>query len=165
MAGFRLAPRAARARRNPWQRKRRIFSAPLAAAGSISDGFSVSDGVTYTLALHKTAADGFTISDGVVGATPSSGTATGGLIFLFSQGSSGSAFTRTATDGFTIADSVSRVVTPVATNSFSRVASDVIVLDDVVSSSVVALGDAATLVGVDLEFTAGLDVELSFVGE
>lgn len=176
MAGFRLAPKAAQARRNPWQRKRvagvTYNSTP---SGTISDGFTITDGtyygfggyyvVPFTASYNKTVTDGFAISDAVVGANPSSGTATGGLIFLFSQGTVGSAYTRSVTDGFTISDSVSGSYVPVATSSFARTCTDGFTVSDSVSGSVVSLGADATLVGVDLEFTALLDVELLFVGE
>lgn len=176
MAGFRLYPKAARARRNPWQRRRVVGrSYNSQPAGTVSDEFTITDGtffptagfyrVTWTMARPRTASDGFTISDAVVGANPSSGTASGGLIFLFSQGTAGSAYTRSASDGFTIADSVSRVLAPVATSSFARTCIDGFTVADAASGSVVAGSSVPTLIGVSLDFTSVLDVELSFVGE
>ena len=176
MAGFRLAPKAARRRRSPWQRRRVVGrSYNSTPSGTVSDGFTIVDGqyygfggyyvVPFTLSTSRTASDGFTISDAAVGANPSSGTATGGLFFLFSQGTVGSAYTRTATDGFTITDSASGSYAPVATSSYSRTATDGFTIADSASGSVVAGGADATLVGVEFEFTALLDVELSFVGE
>jgi hypothetical protein len=74
MAGYRLAPKAARARRNPWQRRRLAFN------GASTPTFSASDSATATetAVVHReiTASDAFTINTG-----PSS--AQGGLAFLF----------------------------------------------------------------------------------
>lgn len=176
MAGFRLAPVAARRRRNPWQRKRvpgRSYNST--PSGTIDDGFTITDGtyfptagwyrVTWTASYQRTVTDGFTIADSVVGANPSSGVASGGLFFLFSQGTAGSAYTRAASDGFTITDSASGSYAPVATNSFARTCTDGFTFSDAASGSVVVGGADATLVAVELDFTAVLDVELSFVGE
>lgn len=172
MAGFRLAPKAARQRRNPWQRRRVLFGGPPNLSRTVDDGFTIieldlANGTPYVSqrTYNKTVADGFTVADSAVGANPSAGTATGGLFFLFSQGTTGSAYTRSASDGFTVSDSAGRSLAPVATNSYSLVASDGFVVSDAASGSVVAAGAASTLVGVELLFTAVLDVELVFVGE
>jgi len=104
MAGFRLAPRAARQRRNPWQRRRIVRGVASAAlTRTVDDGFTIIEldfahGTPYVSqrTYNKTVSDGFTVADSAVGANPSAGTATGGLFFLFSQGTTGSAYTRSA---------------------------------------------------------------------
>lgn len=164
MAGFRLAPKAAQARRSPWQRRRLTTTTSLFNR-TVTDGWAIADSLGHVVAYQRTASDGWTWTDAAVGANPSAGTATGGLIFLFSQGTAGSAYTRSATDGWAWADSVSRSLTPVTTVSYSRSVTDGWVVSDAASGSFVAAGATTGLTGIELLFTAVLDVELSFVGE
>lgn len=146
-------------------------AASSALSRTASDSFAFSDGSGlgpfdfYTVSLHKTAADSFSLSDSTAGASPSAGTATAGLIFLFSQGTSGSSYTRSVSDSFSWSDAVSRVLVPVSTSAFSRSVGDSFAFSDVAAGAVVAGGADATLVGVDLEFTALLETDLVFVGE
>lgn len=171
MAGYRRAPFVARPR-GSWQRKRRAFSTSLIGR-TAEDSWTFGDynwpagnyTIAHTVAYQKTATDGWSISESAVGANPSAGTATAGLIFLFSQGTAGSAYTRSATDGWTISDSAGGSYSPVATNSYSRSTTDGFVIVDAASGSYAVGTSTPGLIGIDLDFTSVLDVELVLIGE
>lgn len=87
MAGYRLAPRAARARRNPWQRRRRVFGANLNQ--TISVGVATETDVAVALVYDQTIAVGVaTETDSASAASQATAGAQGGLVLLFAAASS-----------------------------------------------------------------------------
>lgn len=156
MAGYRLSPRAARARRRPLQRPRRVVFGVglLNAARTAADTVTVTDAASVTLAIWtRTAADTVTVTDSAsTGGTGSANTAQGGLAFLFAQGgSSPVTLTRTATDTITVTDAATRSLTSVS--SYSRSAADTVRITDAVAARFIAAGTTFAR-----PFTSPLDV-------
>lgn len=137
MAGYRLAPRAAQARRNPWQRRRRAFSAPPGVfTGTASDTVTVTDtAVISALSTSATAADTVTITDTAsAGGLGSSNTAQGGLVWLFGQSGGATTILRSAADTVTVTDTAAGSLSSVG--SYSRTAADTVTITSDASGSV-----------------------------
>lgn len=88
MAGYRLAPKAARARRNPWQRRRRALTASTAQTLSVGTATEVDSAPVVVPLFNQSVAVGTAgESDSalVITAAGTGTTAQGGLAFLFSR--------------------------------------------------------------------------------
>jgi hypothetical protein len=137
VAGFRLAPKAARARRRPWQRRRVVFGAGLLNANvTASDTVTITDVAVGGLAIQaRTASDTVTVTDAAAhSGLGSSNTAQGGLVWLFAQGgSSPVTISRAAADTVTVTDTASGSLASVG--SYSRSASDTVTITSSASSS------------------------------
>lgn len=82
MAGFRLAPKAARARRNPWQRRRRVLAA--SSTQTISVGVATETDSAVALVYDQTIAIGVATETDTASTAAASGQgAQGGLAWLF----------------------------------------------------------------------------------
>lgn len=82
MAGYRLAPKAARARRNPWQRRRRVLAA--SSTQTISVGVATETDTAVALVYDQTIAIGVaTETDSASTAAVTGAGAQGGLAWLF----------------------------------------------------------------------------------
>lgn len=87
MAGFRLAPKAARARRNPWQRRRVVLSYAQAQSISVGVATEVDEAVTLSGIFGQDIAVGVATETDTavqiqVGSASNTG-AQGGLVYLF----------------------------------------------------------------------------------
>ena len=97
MAGYRLAPKAARARRNPWQRRRRALGA--STTQTISVGVATETDTAIGLAYTQTITVGVaTEVDSASAAAVSGNGAQGGLAWLFVAAASQTITVGTATE-------------------------------------------------------------------
>ena len=88
MAGYRLAPKAARLRRSPWQRRRLTFPAPPAGQSvSVGTAFETDTAVAL-LYVPQSIAVGTAMEADVAGSVPATGTnaGQGGLVWLWQVG-------------------------------------------------------------------------------
>jgi hypothetical protein len=131
MAGYRLAPKAAKARRNPRQRRRLAFTVSVGNyTRTADDTLTITDVAAVTaLSTSLTASDTITITDTASHSGLGSGsTAQGGLVWLFAPSGS-TTILRAATDSVTITDTASGSVS--TASSYSRSATDTVTLTDV----------------------------------
>jgi hypothetical protein len=130
MAGYRLAPKAAKARRNPRQRRRLAFGVGLLnASETATDTLTITDVAAVTaLATSLTASDGITITDSASASGGVGTTAQGGMVWLFAPGAADTLI-RAASDSVSISDSAAGSVSSAA--SYSRTVTDSFTVTDV----------------------------------
>lgn len=62
MAGYRLSPKAAKARRRPWQRRRLYFGVPYRVSATAADTIAITSTASVVVALTRTAADSISLT-------------------------------------------------------------------------------------------------------